>query len=144
MGAKRKAYKILVGNPEGKRPLERLRCRWMDNIKMDLRDIRWAGMDWIDLVQDREQRRTLVNTVMNLRVPENVRNFLSSCTTGCFSRRAQLHGVSDIVLGDKRANGHSNKSDVSDVSLGDKHADGHRNRHCIFDFDLLLLPMQRT
>jgi hypothetical protein len=60
---------ILVGKPEGKRPLGRLRRRWVDNIKMDLREIGWYGMDWIDLAQNRDQRRALVNTVLNLRVP---------------------------------------------------------------------------
>jgi hypothetical protein len=69
MGDKRNAYRILVGKPEGKRPLERPRCRWVDNIKMDLREVGWDDMDWIDLSQDRNQLRTLVNTVMNLRVP---------------------------------------------------------------------------
>jgi hypothetical protein len=53
MGAKRNAFMIWVGKPDGKRPLGRLRCRWMDNIKMYLREIGWDGMDWIDLVQDR-------------------------------------------------------------------------------------------
>jgi hypothetical protein len=69
MGATRNAYRILVGKPERKRPLESPRRRWMDNIKMDLRDIRWDGMDWIELAQDRDQWRTLLNTVTNLRVP---------------------------------------------------------------------------
>jgi hypothetical protein len=58
-----------VGKPEGKRPLGRPRCRWVDNIKIDLREIRWDGMDWIDLAQDRDQWRPLGNTVKNLRVP---------------------------------------------------------------------------
>jgi hypothetical protein len=75
-----------VGKPEGKRPLGRPIRMWVDNIKMDLRDIGWDGMDWIDLAQDRDQWRALLNTVMNLRVPYNVGKFLSSCT-----RRAQLH-----------------------------------------------------
>jgi hypothetical protein len=57
-----------VGNPEGKRPLGRPRCRWVDNIKMDHREIGWDGMDWIDLAQNRDQCRALANTVMNLRV----------------------------------------------------------------------------
>jgi hypothetical protein len=63
------AYRILVGKPEGKRPLGRPRRRWVDNMKMDLREIRWDGIDWIDVAQDRDQRRALVNTAMNLRVP---------------------------------------------------------------------------
>jgi hypothetical protein len=67
-GAKRNAYRILVGKPEGRRPLGRPRCRWVDNIKI-LREIGWDGMDWIDLAQDRDRWRALVNTVMNLRVP---------------------------------------------------------------------------
>jgi hypothetical protein len=62
------SFRILVGNPEGKRPLERPRRRWVDNIKMDLREIGWDGMDWIDLAQDRNQWRALVNAIMNLRV----------------------------------------------------------------------------
>jgi hypothetical protein len=59
----------LVGNPEGKRPVGRPRRRRVDNIKMDRRDIGWDGMDWIDLAQNRDQWRALVNTVMNLRGP---------------------------------------------------------------------------
>jgi hypothetical protein len=69
MGEKRNAYRILVGNSEGKRPLGRPRRRWADNIKRDLREIVWDGMGWIDLAQDRDQWRALVNAVMNLRVP---------------------------------------------------------------------------
>jgi hypothetical protein len=69
MGDKRNTYRILVGKPEGKRPLGRPRRRWVDNIKIDLREIGWDGMDRIDLGQDRDQWRTFVNTVMNLRVP---------------------------------------------------------------------------
>jgi hypothetical protein len=68
-GAKRNAYGILVGKPEGKRPLGRPRRRWVDNIKTDLRDTGWEEMDWIDLAEDRDRWRALVNTVMNLRVP---------------------------------------------------------------------------
>jgi hypothetical protein len=93
MGAKVNAYRILVGEPGGKRPLGRPRRRWVDNFKMDLRDIGWDDMDWIVLAQDTDRRRALVNTGMNLRVPLNVGKFLSSCTTGGFSRRAQLHEV---------------------------------------------------
>jgi hypothetical protein len=80
-----------VGNPEGKRQLGRPRRRREDNIKMGLREIGWGSMDWNDLAQDREQWRTFVKTVMNLRVPENVGKFLSSCATGRFSRTAQLY-----------------------------------------------------
>jgi hypothetical protein len=69
MGEKRNAYRILVGNPEGKRPLGRPRCRWVDNIKIDLREIGWTGGDWKYLAQDRDQWRALVKAVMNLRVP---------------------------------------------------------------------------
>jgi hypothetical protein len=58
-----------VGKPERKRPLERLRCRWVENVKMDLIDIGWYGVDWIGLDQDRDQWRALVNTAMNLQVP---------------------------------------------------------------------------
>jgi transcription termination factor 2 len=65
-GEKRNAYRILVGKPEGKRPLGRPRRRWKNNIKMDLREIRLGDMDWIDLAQDRDQWRALVNTAMNL------------------------------------------------------------------------------
>jgi hypothetical protein len=69
MGEKSTTYKILVGKPEGKRPLGRPRRRWENNIKMDRREIGWGGMDWITLVQDRDQWRALMNTVINLRVP---------------------------------------------------------------------------
>jgi hypothetical protein len=60
---------ILVGKPEGKRPLGRPRRRWVDNIKMDLRETEWDDVDLIDMVQDRDQWRALVNTVLSLRVP---------------------------------------------------------------------------
>jgi hypothetical protein len=61
---------------------------------MDLREIGWGAMDWIHLAQDRDQWRALVNTVMNLGVPENVGKLLGGCIAGGFSRSAQLHGVS--------------------------------------------------
>jgi hypothetical protein len=63
------AYRILVGKPKGKRPLGRPRRRWVDGIRMDLREVGWDSVDWIDLADDRDQWRALVNTVMNLRVP---------------------------------------------------------------------------
>jgi hypothetical protein len=68
-GEKRNAYRILVGKLEGKRPLGRPRRRLVDNIQMDPREIELDCMDWIDLAQDKDQWRALVNTVMNLRVP---------------------------------------------------------------------------
>jgi hypothetical protein len=68
-GEKWNEYRILVGKPEGKRPLGRPRRRCEDNIKMNLREIGSGGVDWIDLVQDRDQWRALAYTVMNLRVP---------------------------------------------------------------------------
>jgi hypothetical protein len=69
MGEMRGEYKALVGKPEGRRPLGRPRRRWEDNIKMDLREVGWGGTDWINLAQDRDRWRALVNAVMNLRVP---------------------------------------------------------------------------
>jgi hypothetical protein len=68
MGEKKGAYRILVGRPEGRRPLGRPRHRWEDNIKMDLQEAGW-GIDWIELAQDRDRWRVLVKAVMNLRVP---------------------------------------------------------------------------
>jgi hypothetical protein len=82
MGSRRGAYRVLVGKPEGKRPLGKLRRRWEDNIKMnffykvfmkfikmDLREVRWGGMDWIDLAQDRDRWRALVSAVVNVWFP---------------------------------------------------------------------------
>jgi hypothetical protein len=69
MGERKNAYRILVGEPERRRPLGRPRRRWVDNIKMDLREIGWDGIDRTDLAQDRNQWRALLSTVMNLRFP---------------------------------------------------------------------------
>jgi hypothetical protein len=69
MGKTRNAYRILVGKLEGKRPLGRPRRRWVNNIKLDLGEIGWDGMDWINLAQDRDQWRALVSTGMNLWFP---------------------------------------------------------------------------
>jgi hypothetical protein len=69
MGEKRNAYRLLVGKPEGRRPLERPRRRWLDNIKIDLVDVGWGDVDWIGLAQDRGRWRALVNSILNLRVP---------------------------------------------------------------------------
>jgi hypothetical protein len=76
--AKRKTYRILVGKPERKRLLGIPRRRWVDNIEIDLRDVVCDGMDWIDVAEDRDQWRALVNTAINLRVPLNIRKSLSS------------------------------------------------------------------
>jgi hypothetical protein len=69
VGENRNAYTLLVGKPERKRPLGGARRRWVDNIKMDLLEIDWGGVDWIRLAQVRDKWRALVNAVMNLRVP---------------------------------------------------------------------------
>jgi hypothetical protein len=68
-GERRNASRMLVGKPEGKRPLGRPRRRWEDNITMDLREIGWGGINWTDLARDRDQWRALVNMVMNVVVP---------------------------------------------------------------------------
>jgi hypothetical protein len=68
MGEDRNVCKVLMGKPEGKRPFERPRRRWEDGIRMDLREIGWESVDWIQPVQDRGRWRALVNTVMKLRV----------------------------------------------------------------------------
>jgi len=68
MGEERWVYRVLVGKPEGKRPLGRPRRRWVDNIRMDLQEVEYGYMDWIGLAQDRDNWRKLVSAVMNLRV----------------------------------------------------------------------------
>jgi hypothetical protein len=68
-GEKRNAYRLLVGKPEGKRPLGRPRRRWVDNIRMDLGEVRWCDVDWIGLAKDRNRWRAVVNSVLNLGVP---------------------------------------------------------------------------
>jgi hypothetical protein len=69
MGENRNTFRLLVGKPEGKRPLGRSRHRWVDNIKMDLREVGWGDVDWFGLAKDRNRWRALVNSVLNLRVP---------------------------------------------------------------------------
>ena len=94
MREERGAYRVLVGKPEGKRPLGRPRRRRVDNIRMDLQGVGCGYVDWIGLAQDRDRWRTLVNAVMNLWVPWNAGNFLTSCKPVSFSRRTLHHGVS--------------------------------------------------
>ena len=91
-------YRVLVGKPEGRKPLGRPRRRWVDNIRMDLQEVGCGYMDWIGLAQDRDRWRALVSAVMNLRVPWNVGNFLTSCKPVSFSRRTLQHGVSKYTL----------------------------------------------
>ena len=81
MGEGRGVHRVLVGKPEGKRPLGRPRRRWEDNIKLDLQEVEEGCGDWMELAQDRDRWRALVSTVMNLRVPKNAGNFLTSCRT---------------------------------------------------------------
>jgi hypothetical protein len=89
MGEKRNSYRLLVWKPEGKRSLRRPRHRWVDNIRMDLREVGWGDVDWIGLAQDRNMWRTLVNSVLNLCVPWNAGKLLS-----VLKGSAQLHRVS--------------------------------------------------
>ena len=95
MGERRGVYRILVGKPEGKRPLGRPKRRWEDNIKMDLQEVGCGGVDWIELVQDKDRWRARVTAVMNLRVLQNVQNFLIIWKPVSVSRRNLLHGISD-------------------------------------------------
>ena len=81
--------------PEGKRPLRRPRLRWEDNSKLDLQEVGCGGMDWIDVAQDRDRWRSLVDMVVNLWVPFNAGNYLTSLKPVSFSRRILFHDVSD-------------------------------------------------
>jgi hypothetical protein len=68
MGEESNSYRLLVGKPDGNRPLGRPKHRWVDNMKMDLREVGWGDVDWVHLAQDRDKRRALVNAAMNIRV----------------------------------------------------------------------------
>jgi hypothetical protein len=94
MGEVRNAYRLLMGKSEGRRPLGRPRRRWLDNIRMDLVKVGWGDVDWIGLAQDRDRWRALVNSVLNLRVPQNAGKVLSIQTTRELSSSTQLLGVS--------------------------------------------------
>ena len=95
MGEEKGVYRVFVGKPEWKRSLGRPRCRWVDNIRMDVQEVGCGYMDWIGLAQGRDRWRTLVSAVMNLRVPWNVWNFLTNCKPVSFSRRTLHHGLSN-------------------------------------------------
>jgi hypothetical protein len=97
MREKRNTYRLLVGKPEGKRPLGRPRCRWVVNIRMDLGEVGWGGVDWIGLTKDRNRWRALVNSVLNLRVPLNAGKLSSGQTSSGLSSSVQLHGVSYVM-----------------------------------------------
>jgi hypothetical protein len=96
-GEKRNAYRILVRKSEGKKPLGGPRRRYKNNNNIDFREIGWGGMDWINLGQDSDQWRALVNTVMKYRIPYNIVKLFSSRATGGFSRRTQHHGVGWLI-----------------------------------------------
>jgi len=94
MGEGRSLYRVLVGKPEGRRPLGRPRRSWDYNIKMDLKEVGCGVLDWIELAQNRDRLQALVYAVMNLRVPQNAGSFLTSCKPVSFSRSTLLRGVS--------------------------------------------------
>ena len=94
MGQGRGVYRVLVGKPEGKKPLGRPRRRWEDNIKMDLQEVGGGCEDWMELAQDRDRWRALVSTVMNFRVPKTRGISGLAAELVSSSRRNLLHGVS--------------------------------------------------
>jgi hypothetical protein len=87
----RNVYRLLVGKPERKRPLGRPRHRWIDNVKMDIIEREWGKVVWIDLAQDRNRWRAVVNVEMNRRVPKNAGKLPSGCSTCGLLCSAQLH-----------------------------------------------------
>jgi hypothetical protein len=94
VGEKRNVYRLLVGKSDRKSPLGRPRHRFVNNIRMDLGEVGWGGVDWIGLAQDRNRWRALVNLVLNLQVPSNAGNLSSGLTTGGLSSNARLQRVS--------------------------------------------------
>jgi hypothetical protein len=94
MGEKRNAYRLLVGKPEGERPIGRPRRMLVNNIKMDLLEIGWTDVNWISIAQDRDKWRALANAVMNLRVPYNAGKLLIIYIIGGLSNSSQFHRVS--------------------------------------------------
>ena len=98
MGEESGVGRFLVGKPEGKRPLGKPMRRWVDNIRTDLQEVGCGYMEWIGLAQYRDRWRTLLSAVMNLRVPWNAGNFLTSYKPVSFSRRTLHHGVSTEVI----------------------------------------------
>ena len=96
IGQRRGAYRVLVEKPKEKRPLGRTKRSWEDSTKMDLQEVGCGGMDWINLAQDSDRWRALMNAVTNLRVPQNSGDFLTSCKPVSFSRRTMLRGVSEL------------------------------------------------
>jgi hypothetical protein len=94
IGEKRNAYRLLVGKPEGKRPLGRPRRRWVVNIRINLGEVGWDDEDWIGLAKDKNRWRALVNSVLNLRVPRNAGKLSGGLTSSGLWSSAQLHIVS--------------------------------------------------
>jgi hypothetical protein len=92
MGVKRNVYRLLVAKPQGRRPLGRPRRRWLDNIRMDLVEVGWGDVHWIGLAQERDRWRALMNSVLNLPVPQIAGKLLSVQTTRDLSSSAQQLG----------------------------------------------------
>jgi hypothetical protein len=97
IGKKRNVYRLLVGKPEGKRPLGRPRRRWVDNIRMNLGEVGWGGVDWIGVAQDRNRWRAVVNSVLNLRVPWNAGKLSSGLASSGLSSISSIELVSYLV-----------------------------------------------
>jgi len=125
---------VLVGKPEGERPLGRPRRRWVDNIRMDLQEVGCGYMDWIGLAQDRDTWRTLVSAVMNLRVTWNAGNLSTSCKPVSFSRRTLHRGVSKWTLPGGGVGSQPNMSDFMNTFLTSKIAVRFLCAYCCYSF----------